>query len=338
MEQITSKAILFTCLLFASGAASSANAKSVECSEPVFDFGLVSPSGGALNHIFHLKNTGSDSITIVEIGLSCGCTTAEGSGRVIGPGKEWEFPIKFNMFGIVGPKRSDIKIALSNGEIVSLGVEATGDKKSSITPSAIDATVEVGGQFERKVLLLKRVSNDFSYNSSDFEAAIEGDGFQIQLVTAKNIPFQPAAEKENVTFLGLYEFKIGCQTLARGTMQGTARIKFRDGENFAIPLQLAITEKGKFSPSKVVAEGVKRGQPTSISLKVIGIRREELGNIEVDKQVVDINNVESVANGVSFRLPITWKENDAPKKEITAGIKGSEARMSCSVLALMVDK
>src|SRR3990167_2950390 len=42
-----------------------------------FDFGEVSMANGKVNHMFKIKNTGNEAITIEKMYTSCMCTTAE---------------------------------------------------------------------------------------------------------------------------------------------------------------------------------------------------------------------------------------------------------------------
>lgn len=44
--------------------------------EQVFDFGTISMAAGKVSHIFKIKNTGTESLTITKIYTSCMCTEA----------------------------------------------------------------------------------------------------------------------------------------------------------------------------------------------------------------------------------------------------------------------
>lgn len=44
--------------------------------EQIFDFGTISMAAGKVSHIFKIKNTGTESLTITKIYTSCMCTEA----------------------------------------------------------------------------------------------------------------------------------------------------------------------------------------------------------------------------------------------------------------------
>jgi hypothetical protein len=64
--------------------------------EAEFDFGKI-PQGKPVTHIFEITNTGKDSIKIVNVQASCGCTTPEwDKDKAIAPGKSTKITVGYN--------------------------------------------------------------------------------------------------------------------------------------------------------------------------------------------------------------------------------------------------
>jgi hypothetical protein len=64
--------------------------------EAEFNFGKI-PQGKPVHHIFELVNTGKDSLRIVNIQASCGCTTPEWDrDKAIAPGASTKVTVGFN--------------------------------------------------------------------------------------------------------------------------------------------------------------------------------------------------------------------------------------------------
>lgn len=64
--------------------------------ETEFNFGKI-PQGKPVHHIFEMVNTGKDSLRIVNIQASCGCTTPEWErDKAIAPGASTKVTVGFN--------------------------------------------------------------------------------------------------------------------------------------------------------------------------------------------------------------------------------------------------
>lgn len=64
--------------------------------EPVFDFGKI-PQGKPVTHIFEIINNGKDSLRIVNVQASCGCTTPEWDREKIpAPGEKMNITVGYN--------------------------------------------------------------------------------------------------------------------------------------------------------------------------------------------------------------------------------------------------
>ncbi len=64
--------------------------------EKTFDFGKI-PQGRPVKHIFEVANKGTDSLKIINVQASCGCTTPEWEkDKTIAPGKTTIITVGYN--------------------------------------------------------------------------------------------------------------------------------------------------------------------------------------------------------------------------------------------------
>jgi Protein of unknown function (DUF1573) len=64
--------------------------------EAEFDFGKI-PQGKPVTHVFEITNAGKDSLKIINVQASCGCTTPEwNNNKAIAPGKSTNITVGYN--------------------------------------------------------------------------------------------------------------------------------------------------------------------------------------------------------------------------------------------------
>ena len=81
--------------------------------ERTFDFGKI-PQGRPVKHVFDVTNNGTDSLKIVNVQASCGCTTPEWEkDKVIMPGKTTIITVGYNA-ATVGIFSKTITITYNN--------------------------------------------------------------------------------------------------------------------------------------------------------------------------------------------------------------------------------
>jgi len=76
-------------------ATSAQAAPAIMVEKPVYDFGVVT-QGAKVDHLFTVRNSGDQPLTISQIHTSCGCTAATLSSRTIAPGKSGEVKVTFD--------------------------------------------------------------------------------------------------------------------------------------------------------------------------------------------------------------------------------------------------
>lgn len=90
-------------------------AESLLLKETEFDFGKI-PQGKPVTHIFELVNKGKDSLKIVNIQASCGCTTPEWEkDKAIAPGASTKVTVGYNA-AAEGPFNKPVTITYNGSE------------------------------------------------------------------------------------------------------------------------------------------------------------------------------------------------------------------------------
>ncbi len=90
--------------------------------ETEFNFGKI-PQGKPVTHIFEITNTGKDSLRIVNVQASCGCTTPEWEkDKPIAPGKSAKIAVGYNA-AAEGPFTKPVTITYNGSEIKQLFIK-----------------------------------------------------------------------------------------------------------------------------------------------------------------------------------------------------------------------
>ncbi len=80
-----------------------------------FDFGKI-PQGKPVTHVFEITNKGKDSLKILNVQASCGCTTPEWDrDKAIAPGASTKITVGFNAAG-EGPFNKPVTITYNGAE------------------------------------------------------------------------------------------------------------------------------------------------------------------------------------------------------------------------------
>ena len=73
--------------------------------EKSHDFGIIKEDNGPVNTTFDVINTGNKPLLIIDVTVSCGCTTREYTKKPIAPGKQ----VKSKYFTILPDDRELLK-------------------------------------------------------------------------------------------------------------------------------------------------------------------------------------------------------------------------------------
>jgi hypothetical protein len=90
--------------------------------ESEFDFGKI-PQGKPVTHVFEITNKGKDSLRIVNVQASCGCTTPEWEkDKPIAPGATAKITVGYNA-AAEGPFTKPVTITYNGTEIKQLFIK-----------------------------------------------------------------------------------------------------------------------------------------------------------------------------------------------------------------------
>ncbi len=87
--------IVLSCnFALAQGGANSAKGPKIQFKETSYDFGTAAQNT-EVKHVFKFKNVGTDTLRIIQVKTSCGCTAAE-SSKIIPPKKDGQIEVTYN--------------------------------------------------------------------------------------------------------------------------------------------------------------------------------------------------------------------------------------------------
>jgi hypothetical protein len=87
----------------------------IACAESVFDFG-ERPETDTVEHVFTLRSEGDRPLEILEVRVTCGCTTGRVSERILNPGGEAQVQATFKLKGRSGPQRQRLHVRSNDPE------------------------------------------------------------------------------------------------------------------------------------------------------------------------------------------------------------------------------
>src|SRR5262245_3274661 len=129
---------LLACLLGVAESAPAASWADQLFQEVSKDFGSV-PRGPTLTHAFILKNTGSDTVRISSLRVSCGCVTASAPKNILQPGEDSVVQAQMDTTRFQGVKSVTIYVQFDRPkhEEVRLWVRANGRDDVSVVPDTL---------------------------------------------------------------------------------------------------------------------------------------------------------------------------------------------------------
>lgn len=130
----------------------------LSCDQPVFDFREV-PPGAVIAHTFVLQNRGTNTVRILNVRTSCGCTTTAMATNLLLSGQTLELTASLNLQGRTGTQRKTITVELDDPFNPRLRLAMTGVVVNPIDvmPAGIHfGTLARDGETEREVRLTGR--------------------------------------------------------------------------------------------------------------------------------------------------------------------------------------
>ena len=128
-------------------------------SERSFDFGAV-PRGGVVRHPFVLANRLTVPITILNLRVSCGCTSGTASASVVQPGQSAVVEAQMDTRNFVGRKSTTLFVSVTAGNQeseIGLGVSSLILSDVVLNPGVAEFGVVNRGQVPTQVIAIDRI-------------------------------------------------------------------------------------------------------------------------------------------------------------------------------------
>jgi len=109
------KKIITLLLLFAGVSFAQVVGAKLAVQNPVFSFGDIKQNV-FVEHDFIISNTGDDSLVIMDVRASCGCTAAQPDKNILKPGELAKINVKFNTIGRVGKQQKYVYVTSNDKE------------------------------------------------------------------------------------------------------------------------------------------------------------------------------------------------------------------------------
>lgn len=152
-------------LFLGSCLAGSASAENQNWAEKMFrevghDFGPV-PRGAVVRHNFAMTNRYAETLTILDVRASCGCTSGRASSTTVAPGQTVRIEAQMDTRNFVGRKATKLTVTFmsTNGQNaeVQLAVVSTILSDIVLNPGTIDFGAVSKGQTPKLVMTIERV-------------------------------------------------------------------------------------------------------------------------------------------------------------------------------------
>lgn len=109
---------IITALIFIVGTVVADDNKYAQATFPekTHDFGIIKEEKGPVSTTFEVINTGNKPLIIVDVAVSCGCTSREYTKKPIAPGKSGKIKVTYSPAGRPGAFKKDVKVRTNGRE------------------------------------------------------------------------------------------------------------------------------------------------------------------------------------------------------------------------------
>ncbi|MDI6774914.1 MAG: DUF1573 domain-containing protein [Verrucomicrobiota bacterium] len=173
--------ILALAMMFACGAGAcpgQTNGPALACDQPIHDFGEHNNTSD-LDHVFLLRNEGTEPLVVARVRTGCGCSKTELSTNTIAPGANATLKARVCIKGFAGAKRSSIYVHSNDSShpVFQLRVTGTAVSEIEIKPHTVllqwrsgerppEATVAVVNKFAAPFQITEVQSSSPSFSAS----------------------------------------------------------------------------------------------------------------------------------------------------------------------------
>lgn len=138
----------------------------ISFSETMWNFGNV-PKTGIVSHTYLIKNIGQDTLTIVKVRPTCGCTTTPLSQQKLAPNHTTEMKVFFDprKIPVVGESTKKLQVISDDStnpiaEVQFIAKIGTSSSLVKLTPTEIDFDTVVLGTEEVRSFKVENVSGE----------------------------------------------------------------------------------------------------------------------------------------------------------------------------------
>jgi hypothetical protein len=209
-------------------------------SEQGHDFGPV-PRGAKVRHAFVLTNRLTESVNIVDVRASCGCTSGRASAAIVPPGKTATVEAEMDTRNFVGPKATTLTVMLMTASgreaEVKFGVRSNILSDIVLNPGSIDFGSLAKGQTPRQDLLIERAGSP-----AWRVTRVVANPALLKTVSASLV--ETSRSESGV----VYTLTVTLRPEARpGTLRDEIRIMTNDSESPTVPVLVTATVQGLLS-------------------------------------------------------------------------------------------
>jgi hypothetical protein len=138
------------------------------------NFGTIK-KGDVVTHAVTIRNTGSDTLRISKVDVSCGCTGSMMSSEKIAPHDSGMLSITFNSHNFRGPVHKTVTVNsnASNQPMMVVEFEATIEEEISLSPDYLWFQTATVGQQSVKTLTITNHGKE-AFQIRGFETDVEG--------------------------------------------------------------------------------------------------------------------------------------------------------------------
>ena len=284
------------------GAAEPQNWPDTLFSERSHDFGPV-PRGGVVRHPFVLTNRLTVPITVLNLRVSCGCTSGTASASLVAPGQSATIEAQMDTRNFVGRKSTTLFVSVLAGNQeseIGLGVSSLILSDVVLNPGLVDFGQVARGQAPSQVIAIDRIGKP---------------DWKITRITSSckaiNASLQETRRQDGSVG---YQLTVSLKPeAAAGILRDEIRLITNDAETPSIPVPIGAQVRGDLSAT-----------PASLALgKVTPAGGQGKFVIKASKPFA-IAKIEGAGDGFSL------KEADASKKALhilTLGFNPAEAKV-----------
>lgn len=316
------KAALLTVFMFAGLAFGQAE---IKFKEMIHDFGDIE-RGQKVSHNFEFTNTGNQPLEILNVGTSCGCTSAKPEKTVYAPGEGGMIPVTFDSARFTGPQTKRVTVTTNNQEKTVVTIKANIIVDVNVKPTSVFfANAPMNKTTTQKVLVnTEKLAN---LNISDLEVKIDAVDVKVNKVDDKTAEIEITADgakfpNDKSRFSGFIKFKTNSKT----------------SPDVRLPVTVHVKRPLKASPNSVYFFATKKGQKREAivrvssneakDFKILDMKSDIPGiNIEMEKDDGKIKQIKvslaDTAKEGKFSGVITLITDIPDQKELRLNLRGS---------------